>query len=69
MFMIGLEVNVRELLKMGRVAVFAGIAGAVLPVVIALPITMLFDYEWQPSLFGRCDTRCNFSQYFGTSFA
>ena len=51
MFMIGLEVNVRELLKVGRVAVFAGIAGAVLPIAIALPITMLFDYGWQPSLF------------------
>lgn len=51
MFMIGLEVNVRELLRMGKVAIFAGVTGALLPIAIALPITMLFDYQWEPALF------------------
>ena len=51
MFIVGLEVNVGELAKVGRVATFAGVLGALLPVAVALPITMLFGYSWQPALF------------------
>lgn len=51
MFLIGLEVHVSELLKVGRVAVLAGIMGAALPVLMTWPLMALFDYSWQPSLF------------------
>jgi Kef-type K+ transport system membrane component KefB len=51
MFIVGLEVNVGELAKVGRVAMLAGVLGALLPVAIALPVTMLFGYAWQPALF------------------
>ena len=52
MFLVGLEVNLRELLKVGKVGVFAGIAGALLPVALAYPVIVFNDYSWQPALFG-----------------
>ncbi|MFN8376902.1 MAG: cation:proton antiporter [Anaerolineae bacterium] len=51
MFKIGLEVHLKELLKVGRVAGIAGVLGAVIPVLMALPLVMLFGYGWQPALF------------------
>jgi Kef-type K+ transport system membrane component KefB len=51
MFIIGLEVNLSELAKVGRVAVLAGVLGALLPVVMSLPVVLLFGYQWQPALF------------------
>lgn len=51
MFLVGLEVNIGELVKVGRVAFFAGVFGALLPVVLTLPILLLFGYNWQPALF------------------
>ena len=51
MFKVGLEVNVGELKKVGVVAGIAGTVGAVLPVLLVLPIVMLFGYSWQQSLF------------------
>lgn len=51
MFNIGLEVHVSELIKVGRVAVLGGFAGAFLPVAMAVPLVLAFNYMWQPALF------------------
>jgi Kef-type K+ transport system membrane component KefB len=51
MFNIGLEVHISELAKVGRVAVIAGVVGALLPVIMAVPVVMLFGYTWEPALF------------------
>lgn len=51
MFLVGLEVNISELMKVKGVAVYAGLLGALAPVVLALPATLLFGYTWQPALF------------------
>ncbi len=51
MFLVGLEVNMGELVKVGRVGVFAGIVGALAPVLLTIPLVMLFQYAWQPALF------------------
>lgn len=51
MFKVGLEVNIGELKKVGVVAGIAGIAGALLPVIMVVPAVMLFGYGWQPALF------------------
>jgi Kef-type K+ transport system membrane component KefB len=51
MFIVGLEVNVSELAKVGKVAMFAGVIGALLPVALAIPAVVLFGYAWQPALF------------------
>ncbi len=51
MFKVGLEVNIDELKKVGIVAGIAGTLGALLPMILVLPVVMLFGYEWQPALF------------------
>ncbi len=51
MFKVGLEVNIDELKKVGIVAGIAGTLGALLPLIMVLPVVMLFGYEWQPALF------------------
>jgi Kef-type K+ transport system membrane component KefB len=51
MFIVGLEVNIRELAKVGRVAGIAGVVGALAPVLLGLPLVLLFGYSWQPALF------------------
>jgi Kef-type K+ transport system membrane component KefB len=51
MFNVGLEVHIGELAKVGRVAVIAGVIGALLPVALAVPVVMLFGYTWEPALF------------------
>lgn len=51
MFKIGLEVHLRELVKVGKVAGIAGVLGALLPVLMTIPTVMLFGYGWQPALF------------------
>ena len=51
MFIVGLEVNIKELAKVGRVAGIAGVVGALAPVLLGLPLVMLFGYSWQPALF------------------
>ncbi len=51
MFLVGLEVNLGELAKVRRVASIAGVAGAILPVLLAMPIVLLANYTWQPALF------------------
>src|SRR5688500_18000625 len=51
MFIIGLEVEIDELVKVGWVAILAGLLGAVLPVVLTVPAGMYFGFSWQVSLF------------------
>jgi Kef-type K+ transport system membrane component KefB len=51
MFIIGLEVNIKELASVGKVAGFAGFIGAVVPVILTMPLLLLFGYSWQPALF------------------
>ncbi|MBL8163738.1 MAG: cation:proton antiporter [Anaerolineae bacterium] len=51
MFKIGLDVHVSELVKVGKVALLAGIGGALLPVVLVFPLLMLVGMSWQTSLF------------------
>lgn len=51
MFAVGLEVHLRELAAVGRVALLGGALGAVLPVVFVAPIVMLFDYSAEAAVF------------------
>jgi Kef-type K+ transport system membrane component KefB len=51
MFLVGLEVNLGELAKVRKVATYAGFAGALLPVLLTLPLVLLANYTWQPALF------------------
>lgn len=51
MFIIGLEVEIDELVKVGRVAFIAGVLGAVLPVALTVPAGLYFGFSWQVSLF------------------
>lgn len=51
MFKVGLEIQIDELLKVGRVAVIAGVLGALMPVFLVLPLLLAFGYGWQPALF------------------
>jgi len=51
MFIIGLEVHLGELLAVGRVAVFGGVIGAVLPVVLAVPLVLAFGFSNEAALF------------------
>ena len=51
MFIVGLEVNIKELAKVGKIAVIAGFSGAIAPVILGIPLVMLFGYSWQPALF------------------
>jgi Kef-type K+ transport system membrane component KefB len=51
MFKIGLEVHLRELVKVGKVAGIAGVLGALIPVLMTVPAVMIFGYGWQPALF------------------
>lgn len=51
MFIVGLEVNLEELAKVGRVGIFAGVLGAVAPIALAMPVMFAFEFAWQPALF------------------
>ena len=51
MFLVGLEVNVKELAKVGVLAGIAGSFGALAPVLLGMPLVLLFGYAWQPALF------------------
>jgi Kef-type K+ transport system membrane component KefB len=51
MFIVGLEVHVGELRRVGRVGVLGGVMGALLPLALAMPIALGFGYGWQPALF------------------
>ncbi|MBN2305748.1 MAG: cation:proton antiporter [Anaerolineae bacterium] len=51
MFTVGLEVHLRELLSVGKVAIWGGVIGAALPVVMVLPVVVPFDYSLKTALF------------------
>jgi Kef-type K+ transport system membrane component KefB len=51
MFTVGLEVHIRELLSVGKVAIWGGIIGGVLPLAIGMPTMMLFDYSAETGAF------------------
>jgi Kef-type K+ transport system membrane component KefB len=51
MFKIGLDVHLKELLGVGKVAGISGVLGAVVPVVLTIPVVMLFNHTWEPALF------------------
>jgi Kef-type K+ transport system membrane component KefB len=51
MFIIGLEVEVSELVKVGRVAILAGVLGALVPVALTVPAGMYFGFSFEASLF------------------
>jgi Kef-type K+ transport system membrane component KefB len=51
MFKVGLEVHLSELAKVGRVALIAGMLGALIPIAMTMPVVLAFNYGWQPALF------------------
>ena len=51
MFTVGLEVHLRELLSVGTVAVWGGVIGGMLPLLIGIPTMMLFDYSAETGVF------------------
>jgi Kef-type K+ transport system membrane component KefB len=51
MFNVGLEVHLRELIAVKNVAILGGILGAVLPVVLAVPVVVLDDHPIEMALF------------------
>ncbi|MCY3780078.1 MAG: cation:proton antiporter [Chloroflexi bacterium] len=51
MFNIGLEVHLSELVKVGKVAVFAGILGVVVPVAFTIIVLIPTGHDWFPALF------------------
>lgn len=52
MFNIGLEVHLSELAKVGKVAVFAGFLGVVVPIILTMAVVMpIGGVAWQPALF------------------
>ena len=51
MFTVGLEVHLRELLSVGKVAVWGGVIGGMLPLLIGIPTMMLFDYSAETGVF------------------
>ena len=51
MFNIGLEVHLSELAKVGKVAVFAGVLGVVVPVAFTAVVALPYGYDMIPALF------------------
>ena len=51
MFTVGLEVQLHELLSVGKVAIWGGVLGGVLPVALGIPTMMLFDYSLETGIF------------------
>ena len=51
MFNIGLEVHLSELAKVGKVAVFAGVLGVVVPVALTALVVIPAGYDMMPALF------------------
>lgn len=51
MFNVGLDVHLRELLSVGRAAVFGGTAGAVVPTVFAVAVVLAYNYTTEVALF------------------
>jgi len=51
MFMAGLEVDPKSLFKVGKPAIFAGVLGVFVPMLIIIPVVMMFDYSFAKALF------------------
>ncbi len=51
MFIVGLEINLKEFAQVGVLALLAGLFGVGGTILLALPLVMLFGYAWQPALF------------------
>lgn len=51
MFVVGLEVHLRELFSVGKVALWGGVLGAIVPVAMAVPVVLLFDYGSEAAIF------------------
>ncbi len=51
MFMVGLEVDFRELIKVGHVAALGGTLGAVAPVALTMPVVLAFGFPMEAALF------------------
>lgn len=51
MFTVGLEVHLSELLRFGKVAMWGGALGALLPVLMSVPVVVFFDYSTEAAIF------------------
>jgi Kef-type K+ transport system membrane component KefB len=51
MFMAGLEVDPKSLLKVGKPAIGAGVVGVFVPMLIIIPVVMMFGYTFPKALF------------------
>ncbi|HYO89895.1 MAG TPA: cation:proton antiporter [Candidatus Limnocylindrales bacterium] len=51
MFKVGLDVHFSELRRVGKVAVFAGVVGALLPVLMVVPVVLAFGYDQDAALY------------------
>jgi Kef-type K+ transport system membrane component KefB len=51
MFMAGLEINLGDMLKVGKVAGFAGVSGVIVPILMGGGLALAFNYSWEKALF------------------
>jgi len=51
MFKVGLDVHLGELRKVGRLAVSAGVVGALLPVLLTVPVVLAFNFSLDVALY------------------
>jgi Kef-type K+ transport system membrane component KefB len=51
MFMAGLEVDPKSLLKVGKPAIGAGVVGVFIPMLVIIPVVMMFGYPFPKALF------------------
>lgn len=51
MFNLGIELHLRELLVVKKVAVWAGSLGAITPILLTIPAVMLFNYDFDHAIF------------------
>ncbi len=51
MFTVGLEIHLNELLAVGKVAIFGGTFGALLPIALGAPIILFYDYGTEAAIF------------------
>jgi Kef-type K+ transport system membrane component KefB len=51
MFSVGLDLHVNELIQVGRAGVFGGIAGALIPFALTIPVVLVFGFSMEVALF------------------
>lgn len=51
MFSVGLEVHLHELLSVGKVALWGGLFGALLPLALAIPAVLPFGFDMETAIF------------------